>query len=85
MKRVFWVFLLAMGGCSTAIPLVQRWPAPPCDVTDPAPLDTLKAGATLTDLMQALNANYGRYHVEASKIRAWNRWYGEQQAASAKQ
>jgi hypothetical protein len=80
MKRLIILSVLAISGCSAAVPMVQRWPAPPCDLTDPAPLDTLRHGATLTDLMRSINTNYGRYHIEAARIRAWNQWYRSNQA-----
>jgi PBP1b-binding outer membrane lipoprotein LpoB len=74
MNRII-ILALLLAGCSTSVPMVQRFPAPPTDMAEPAPLDTLQAGATMTNLLQTMNTNYARYHEQAAIVRAWNRWY----------
>ena len=75
MKRFAVLIFLALSACSTTIPVPQRFPPPPTDLVDPEPLDTLKAGATLTDLLHTVNQNHSKYHITAGRLRSWNEWY----------
>lgn len=84
MKRCAVLLFFALGACSTTVPVTQRFPPPPTDIVEPEPLDTLKAGASLTDLLHAVNQNNTRYHINASRLRSWNEWYKKMSDSFAK-
>lgn len=57
-------------------PLLIRMPIPPEEfMSPPLKLKSLsKNDTTMTDLLQTINENYGRYHILAVKYRFLQRW-----------
>lgn len=78
MKKIAFILMLTLGACSTTVPMVPKFPAPPVDLKDPAPLTPLREPATLADLLRNSAENFGKYHELAARDRAWVRWYAEQ-------
>lgn len=74
------VSCLMMLGCSTTVPLSQKFPEAPLVLMEPAPaLKPLEADKkTLADLLQNANDNYGLYYELLDRYNAWQQWYKQQ-------
>ena len=66
-----------MLGCSTTVPLHQNFPEAPSELLTPSedltPRDTSKK--SLTDLLENVNTNYGKYYELKEKYDGWIDWY----------
>jgi hypothetical protein len=67
-------------GCLTTVPVKRSFPDVPevlmkeCD-----PLNTInKPEVKLSELMDTVTKNYGKYHGCAAVVDAWQDWYKEQ-------
>ena len=71
---------LMMLGCSTTVPLSQKFPEAPQVLMEPAPvLKPLSENKkTLADLLQNANENYGLYYELQDRYNAWQLWYKQQ-------
>ena len=74
------VACLTLLGCSTTVPLKQKFPEAPQVLLEPAPsLKTLPDDKkTLTDLLENANDNYGIYYDVAERYKSWQEWYKQQ-------
>lgn len=74
------ILALALSGCSTVVPVTQKWPpAPGLQSTQPcAELQRLDPKAQLSDVARVVTDNYLQYHVCAVKLEAWQEWYQQQ-------
>lgn len=72
--------LLLLTGCSTVVPVTQKWPeAPGLQSTLPcSSLKKLEQGAVLSDVAKTVNINYTEYYQCATKLEAWQEWYQKQ-------
>jgi hypothetical protein len=73
--------LVALAGCSTAVPIVQKFPEPTsqelmqsCPALKEAQTNTEK----LTDLMSVVADNYKEYHLCRDRVNDWISWYNKQ-------
>ena len=66
-----------MLGCSTTVPLRQKFPTAPDNLT---PLDPNKH--TLTDMLENVNENYGKYYDLQQKYNTWIEWYNSNKKIS---
>ena len=66
-----------LGGCSTAVPVTAKFPAPPGKLaTQRCPdLQKLKDDAKLSDVSKTVTLNYNTYYECATKADAWQEWY----------
>ena len=66
-----------MLGCSTTVPLRQSFPQAPIELLTPAgnltPPDPNKK--SLTDMLENVNENYGKYYDLQQKYNSWIEWY----------
>lgn len=71
------MLVLALTGCSTAVPVTARFPEPPGKLaTQPcAELQKLKDDARLSDISRTVTVNYSSYYECAVKTDAWIEWY----------
>ena len=69
-----------MLGCSTTVPLSQKFPEAPDQLMEPAQELTLlpENEKTLTDLIENANTNYGQYYDLKAKYQTWQEWYKQQ-------
>lgn len=67
----------ALSGCSTSVPVIPKWPEPPCSLEQPAPLDTLKKGTKLSDMLDVVNLNNGKHKDSNARLSAFISWYIE--------
>jgi hypothetical protein len=81
MKLMLLLPVLLLTGCTTVVPVTQRWPdAPGTLVQQPCPqLQQLGQNPKLSDVAQTVAKNYTQYYECAVKLEAWQRWYTEQQ------
>ena len=80
MFAVVIIMILAVSGCSTAVPVTARFPEPPgkgATTACPA-LQKLKDGARLSDVANTVTVNYSTYYECAVKTDAWQEWYNIQ-------
>ena len=71
------VFLV---GCSTPVPVSQRFPDVPKALVEKC--DSLKKiegdRVAITEMLKVVVQNYGMYYECAAKVDGWNDWYQEQ-------
>lgn len=67
-------------GCSTVVPVTQKFPEAPGNVAmTPCPqLQKLQEDAKLSDISKTVSVNYGTYYECAVKTDAWIEWYQKQ-------
>lgn len=80
MKSLILAVVLLLGGCSTVVPVTQRWPEPPgLQATKSCPkLQKLEQDPKLSDVAQTVAHNYDEYWICAIKLDAWIEWYQKQ-------
>jgi len=78
MRRLLLFLILALGACTSSIPMVQKFPDPPTDLQDPPPLKKVIKGSPTSEVLRIINYNYGLYKIRATRERAWNAWWKEQ-------
>ena len=71
---------LLLTGCSTVVPVTQRFPeAPGRMVMTACPqLQKIADDARLSDISKTITVNYGTYYECAVKLDAWIEWYNVQ-------
>ena len=71
------IMILAVSGCSTAVPVTARFPEPPGKgaMTGCPALQKLNNGARLSDVADTVTVNYSTYYECAVKTDAWQEWY----------
>lgn len=74
------VIVLMASGCSTAVPVVAKFPDPPGrHSNEPCPnLQPLKDNPVISDISRTININYGAYYECAVRVDTWRDWYQEQ-------
>ena len=72
---------LLLVGCSTVVPVTQKFPEAPGRVAmTPCPqLQKLSEDAKLSDISKTVTVNYSTYYECAVKTDAWIEWYQKQQ------
>ena len=71
---------LLLVGCSTTVPVKQRFPDAPGTMAMTAcpQLQKLQDDARLSDISKTVTVNYGTYYECAVKTDAWIEWYQKQ-------
>ena len=69
--------ILAVSGCTTAVPVTARFPEPPGKgaMTVCPDLQKLNNNAKLSDVANTVTVNYSTYYECAVKADAWQEWY----------
>jgi len=72
---------LLLVGCSTVVPVTQRFPEAPGNTAMTAcpQLQKVAEDAQLSDISKTITVNYGTYYECAVKTDAWIEWYQKQQ------
>lgn len=80
MKLSALIVALALTGCSTVVPVTQKWPEPPgLQATKSCPkLQKLEQDPKLSDVSKTVANNYDEYWICAIKLDAWIEWYEKQ-------
>lgn len=71
---------LLLTGCSTVVPVTQKFPDPPGMLATQscATLRKLEPEAKLSDVAKTVSFNYDEYWMCAIKVDAWRDWYTQQ-------
>jgi hypothetical protein len=71
---------LFLVGCSTPVPVKQKWPELPETMLKACPnLQTIdKDEVKLSEFLKIVIGNYTRYHECAELLTAWQEWYQAQ-------
>ena len=74
---VFVILAFLATGCSTVVPVTQKFPEAPGNVAmTPCPqLQKITDDAKLSDISKTITVNYGTYYECAVKTDAWIEWY----------
>ena len=80
MKYLAIIFLTLLAGCTTAVPVTAKFPAPPDLAGVCGDLKKLTPDSRLSDISRTINDNYGTYHDCAIRVETWNEWYSRQRA-----
>ena len=74
---VFVILAFLATGCSTVVPVTQKFPEAPGNVAMTAcpQLQKLAEDAKLSDISKTVSVNYGTYYECAVKTDAWIEWY----------
>lgn len=80
MKYFIILAVLLLTGCSTTVPVTNKFPEAPehllnqrCPV-----LKQLSDGVQLSSVAKTVSENYTLYYECSIKVDAWNDWYSEQ-------
>jgi len=82
MKILLLALLLA--GCSTVVPVTQKFPEAPglqSAIACPS-LNKLDEAPKLSDVAKTITVNYTEYYTCAVKLDAWIEWYQKQKIIS---
>lgn len=81
MKLALLVPTIFLAGCTTVVPVTQRWPeAPGLQATQSCKnLQKLSPGPVLSQVAKTVADNYTEYYACAVKVDAWIEWYQKQQ------
>lgn len=80
MKYSSLILAVFLAGCSTTVPVVQKFPDVPNALIEKC--ENLKKvegdRVAITELLKVVVQNYGMYYECAAKVDGWNEWYVEQ-------
>lgn len=78
MKKYLLVLLL-LSGCSTVVPVAQKFPKAPDVLQQPCkPLKAAENNTSLSQLTKTVVENYTEYHQCSGLVDAWREWYSQQ-------
>jgi hypothetical protein len=70
------MLVMAISGCSTAVPVTAKFPdAPRLGLGRCPQLQTVDEGVKLSELTKTVTVNYGTYYECAVKADQWQEWY----------
>jgi hypothetical protein len=77
---IVFLFVLALSGCSTVVPVTAKFPeSPGAQALVACPqLNKLQETAQLSDVAKTVVVNYTEYYTCAVKMDAWIEWYQKQ-------
>lgn len=80
MKICIALLTLLLAGCSTVVPVTQKFPEAPQVLLQPCkPLKELNKDASLVDLTKVVVENYSEYYLCSELVLGWQDWYKTQQ------
>lgn len=81
MKTLLLATALLVSGCTTVVPVTQKWPEPPGLQSQQPCAELKKLGneAKLSDVARTVTMNYSEYYACLVKLEAWQEWYLKQQ------
>ena len=81
MKTILLTLTMFLTGCTTVVPVTQRWPEPPGlqSMKPCAELKKLEPNAQLSDVAKTVAHNYNEYYTCLIKLEAWQEWYAKQE------
>lgn len=80
MKRTLILLSLLLVGCSTTVPVTQKFPqAPDILLQQCQQLKEVNKDASLVDLTKIVVENYAQYYQCSALVEGWHQWYKTQQ------
>ena len=80
MKLLIILILALLTGCSTVVPVTQKFPnAPDTLLQQCPPLKELQQDSSLVDLTKVVVENYTKYYQCSVLVEGWQDWYSRQQ------
>ena len=80
MKYTSLILVMFLVGCSTPVPVSQKFPNVPKALVERC--ENLKKiegdRVAITEMLKVVVQNYGMYYECAAKVDGWNEWYTEQ-------
>ena len=80
MKLTSLILAVFLVGCSTPVPVSQKFPEVPKALVERC--ESLKKvegdRVAITEMLKVVVQNYGMYYECAAKVDGWNDWYQEQ-------
>lgn len=81
MKYILIPLLAILTGCSTTVPVANKFPEVPKRLLETCPsLTVVKDDVKLSELTNAITANYQTYHGCANTVNGWIEWYNTQKS-----
>lgn len=80
MKKLLVPIVLALAGCSTVVPVSQKFPDVAPSLTEKCQ-ELMKVqgdNVAITELLKTVVHNYSLYHQCSNKVEGWNEWYTKQ-------
>ena len=80
MKTLACLLLILLGGCTTVVPVTQKFPAATPALTEKCE-DLRKIEGdrvAITDMLKTIVENYSLYYQCSAKVEGWNEWYQQQ-------
>jgi len=79
MRTLLLVSLIALGGCSTTVPVTVKFPKAPSELMTTCPdLKQTQPTSKLSDVLQVVTDNYSQYYECRVKLDSWIEWYKTQ-------
>lgn len=71
---------LLFTGCTTLVPVETKFPEVPPEISKPCEDLSLVQNGTkkLSDVLNVVTTNYGKYYDCSYKVEAWQEWYTKQ-------
>lgn len=84
MKYFLILAFVFLTGCSTVVPVKQKFPEPPGKLAiEGCPdLQKLSDNSSLSDILKTVTKNYTTYYECVIKVDAWIEWYNIQKEIS---
>lgn len=80
MKFLLPLFVILLTGCTTVVPVKQKFPPASQSLMVACPeLKEVQDTEKLTDVLVVVTKNYSQYHECRIKVDAWIEWYSKQQ------
>jgi hypothetical protein len=79
MRFISIILTVFLFGCSTAVPIVPKFPEAPAQLLqDCPPLEKINDDAKLSDIAKSIAGNYTTYYKCSIKTEGWVEWYNKQ-------
>lgn len=81
---LFCVAILLLSGCSTTVPVKQKFPDAPNVLMEKCePLETIEQPSIVfSEFLKVVTKNYTKHHTCSNLVEAWQAWYTEQKKIS---
>lgn len=79
MKYLLILLLVFVTGCTTVVPVTQKFPDAPQPLLEPCKeLAPASETATLSEFTKTVVVNYGTYYQCRTVVEGWHEWYNKQ-------
>lgn len=81
MKSKILYLIIFISGCTT-VPVTYKFPSAPVELLEPAEdLSKLETpDPELSDILDNVNTNYGKYFILKQRYQSWQNWYQQQKS-----